>query len=322
MINHTERHTGITFYCDSCAKVFYSKADLSCHAQLSHGFQPSIGHDGLNPLPSNNVQNNVSQGLELRKCYKCDTMFQTYECLKTHMVTDHVEINSDEPTHVSNINNCSNENDTLEELVITWSNNCDICDYKAYSESDLHKHIQTMHESIATTCKFCKLIFESVSKLNHHIHQKHKEAQPTIISPITQLDGFDLDSFDFDNENPNTSRRTTNYKLNQIKQTGKIIKDANKSDYDIVVNNNEQNSTIRCSSGFYVQVGRPCFSSLENGSVLNTSSIVITVDDITKTSDLNGTETNLIMLFSFKNSLQTCGGVRVHLHHSTRTIQM
>ena len=236
------------------------------------------------------------------------------------MISDHTEANFDGPTLISRSNNYSYQNN--KNSVMRWSNKCDFCGFKCYSGKDLHEHLRTMHESNTIACDFCNLVFLSESKLNYHIKEKHNEAQDLNISPIVQLDGLDLDSFDFDNGGSNTTKRTTNYKLNQSKQTEKIIKDANKSDYDITINNNDQNSTIRCSSGFYLQVGRPCFSSLVNGSVLNASSLTITVDDITKSNDLNGTETNLIIHFSFTNNLQSCGGVRVHLHHSTRTIQI
>ena len=321
LVNHTQCHTDNTYLCATCSQAFPGKTDLNHHAQLCHSDSSTNSQHSVQTTI--NIANNVSQDLECNKCYKCDKSFQTYENLKIHMATDHTEVYPDKPVYSSTINHYAcNEKDTLDDIVLTWSDKCDLCGFNACSESELLEHIRTTHERNAPTCKFCNLTLASNSKLNNHINLKHKEAQPSIISPITQLDGLDLDSFDFDQGTSNTSKRTTNYKLNQTKQTEKIIKDAKKSDYEVTINNNDQNSTIRCSSGFYLQVGRPCFSSLGNGSVLNTSSLVITVDDVTKTSDLNGSETNLIMHFSFMNSLQSCGGVRVHLHHSTRTIQI
>ena len=136
-----------------------------------------------------------------------------------------------------------------------------------------------------------------------------------------QIDGGELDSFQFCNVSQATVR-SSNYTLNQDKQTEKIVKDALKNDYEISVNNDDQNVTIRCNSGFYLQVAKPCFTTLDNGSVFTKAGIAVALDDVKITHDKNKTEATRLLHFSFMTNLVSCGGVRIHLHHSTRTIQI
>ena len=53
-----------------------------------------------------------------------------------------------------------------------------------------------------------------------------------------------------------------NYCLNKNKQVTGIQNDATLIDYDVELNNFEENATIKCSSGFYAQVAKPFFASL------------------------------------------------------------
>ena len=61
--------------------------------------------------------------------------------------------------------------------------------------------------------------------------------------------------------------------------------DAKKNDYEIDVNNDDQNVTIRCSTGFYVQVAKPCFSTLETRTVITKAGIAVVYDDLKTTID-------------------------------------
>ena len=55
---------------------------------------------------------------------------------------------------------------------------------------------------------------------------------------------------------------------------------------------------------------------------MNKASIAISLDDVKVTLDKNNVEATHLLHFSFMSNMSSCGGVRVHLHHSTRTIQM
>ena len=64
------------------------------------------------------------------------------------------------------------------------------------------------------------------------------------------------------------------------------------------MNNNDQNATIKCSSGFYTQVAKACFVTLEKHSVLTKAKVVTTVNDIIKTFDTKGLEATRLLHFS------------------------
>ena len=119
-----------------------------------------------------------------------------------------------------------------------------------------------------------------------------------------------------------TTTRTTNFVFNKIKQIEKIKKDADINDYIVTVNNNDQNSTIKCSTGFYMQVARASLGTLKDNSVLSCGDIAIKVDKITISKDQLGTESTKLIQFSFMNGQRSIGGVAVHLHHSNRTVQI
>ena len=101
--------------------------------------------------------------------------------------------------------------------------------------------------------------------------------------------------------------RTAPYTLNQSKQTAKITEDASINDFEVNVNNNDQNATVKCSSGFYIQVARASIGSLNNGTMFSAGDIVITVDNITITKDLSGLEATKLISFSLRNRLETAG---------------
>ena len=115
--------------------------------------------------------------------------------------------------------------------------------------------------------------------------------------------------------------RTASFSLKQSKQVNKIREDAKLNDYEVTVNNGDQNVTIKCSSGFYIQVAKASFA-LDRSSSLSTGKIGISVDEIIITKDQNSLEATMLIHFSFKHEQARSGGVSVHLHHSSRTIQM
>lgn len=138
-----------------------------------------------------------------------------------------------------------------------------------------------------------------------------------------QVDGlYDLTIEDSCSSNTDPSIRYANFSFNQKKQTRAIQDDARLPDYDVTVNNHDENATIKCSPGFYLQVVKPCFFSLNKESIISSSNIVITISDMKSTYEKGDHEVNRKIKFTFKNQLENLGGVTVHLHHSSRTIQI
>ena len=239
--------------CEFCGQTFYNETDFHRHSQLSHaGISVTV------PEPANTSHHVLTTtSLQVIKCYKCDKLFQTYNDLKNHAASSHIEDTPDSPGDTPEKENCS----------------------KVYMEPD-----QTI---------------------------------------IPQLDGPIEEIPDLVAHNPSTaSVRTAPYILNQDKQTEKIKNDAAKHDYEVNVNNNDQNATVKCSSGFYIQVARASLGSLHSPSVLACGDIAITVDRVTVTKDKLGIEATKLLSFSFLSNQDRIAGVTVHLHHSTRTIQI
>ena len=175
----------------------------------------------------------------------------------------------------------------------------------------------------------CESIFLDLDSIEKHLENDHSQYdQPDLhenehLDKISQFDGPCDELYVFETlPNTSTSIRTANYAFNQKKQTDNIIKDASINDYEVTVNNDDQNATVKCSTGFYLQVGRASVGNLKNPSVLACGNIAITVDDIKTTEDQRGTEGTKLIYFSFKSDQNQLGGVTVHLHHSTRTIQI
>ena len=201
---------------------------------------------------------------------------------------------------------------------------CDPCDETFLTNKEQLIHTQNKHgqteQLLSQHCQFCDSVFETCDQLNHHIGIVHASCSP----PIPQLDGpIDEPSTDLIGPAPSSGTcRTARYTLNQQKQTDKIRDDAVIDDYEINVNNKDQNVTVKCSSGFYLQVARAYLGYLKDKSVLSCEGIAIVVDKSVVTKDQLGTEATKQISLTFMSNQRFLGGVSVHLHHSTRTVQI
>ena len=150
----------------------------------------------------------------------------------------------------------------------------------------------------------------------------HQHEYDNLDSPIPQFDGPSDELSRLPDPLSHTSTRIASYTLNQQKQTDKIIKDAALNDYDVTVNNNDMNVTIKCSPGFYLQVAKPSLLGLTDNTYLSKDRLRIILNKSTKTKDLNGHESTHLLNFSLTSDQDSECCVTVHLHHSTRTIQI
>ena len=194
---------------------------------------------------------------------------------------------------------------------------CFKCDLNFEQFYDLNSHIEAYHQvDTIFPCDECQLSFKSLVELEAHVDSEHTQQH------IPQYDGPVQEFHEFTDISPDTCIRTAGYSFNQDKQTEKIKNDAKLDDYEVTVNNSDQNATIKCSTGFYIQVARPCFVTLDKKSVITRGKIAITLDDLKLTLDQKGLEATRLIHFSFMSELKSLGGVTIHLHHSTRTIQV
>ena len=227
-------------------------------------------------------------------------------------------------------------------------NYCNICGLSVSDNAHLHLHTQLYHGvqqphspapiEVLTSptvnlqnnkCYKCDKTFQQYSGLRKHVETDHKEVHADESDNsyseeiIPQLDGPLPDvSHLVTHRQPGPSLQVASFQFNQEKQTQKIVNDAAIPDYEINVNNDDQNATVKCSSGFYIQVARASLGSLQHPSVLACGGIAVTVDKIRVTNDQVGTEATKLINFSFMSDQTKIGGVTVHLHHSNRTIQI
>ena len=125
-----------------------------------------------------------------------------------------------------------------------------------------------------------------------------------------------------DPPDPTMYQRQAPFTLNQNVQVDKLVADAAISDCEFVANNSDQNVSIQCSSGFYKAVAKPAFSSLSPGFSHRSGDALVTCSNIEHSCDYRGVEYNRIFWFSIRDQAGTCASVTVHLHHTTRLVQV
>ena len=151
------------------------------------------------------------------------------------------------------------------------------------------------------------------------------------MSDIPQLDGLNsLPHPQTSNEQLNPSRINStdnhiyqaNFVLNRKKQLSKLGNDTLIGDYEITVSTNKTNVNIFCSSGFYNFV-LPTLDNIENSEVFVCNNVRITCTEKSKKIDKTTARVNTALSFDFHDPSDTsAGGVRMHLHHTTRNIQV
>ena len=144
------------------------------------------------------------------------------------------------------------------------------------------------------------------------------------MSNILQVDGM-MDTTDKSVAN-NDVRCGVNiapYYLDKNKQIGKLADDTTKEDFDITVSPNEHNVNIVCSTGFYSVVALPAFAHLFSGFLVYLDSLVLICYDMNNKVDSSNATVNNVYFFRIENHSKTVlGKVTVHLHHTTRKVQI
>ena len=130
------------------------------------------------------------------------------------------------------------------------------------------------------------------------------------------------------NNQVNFNTRQTGFALNQSKQMKKLRNNVDVINYDMVINNFNENIKLQCSSGFYLEVGSPALLSLAK-QTCGTSQLAVTGVRIqcsnTRISlDDHNLHVNSTYFFDLldDNSGFVLGKVTVHCHVTTRVIQL
>ena len=121
---------------------------------------------------------------------------------------------------------------------------------------------------------------------------------------------------------PSANFRQASFTLNPDTQTEKLVSDASIQDCEFCVNNSDSNVNIKTSAGFYKHVAMPAFSTLTPGFSHQACGVVVSCSNIEPSLDYRGVEYNRIFWFSIRDSAGMSASVTVHLHHTTRLVQV
>ena len=115
--------------------------------------------------------------------------------------------------------------------------------------------------------------------------------------------------------------RNTNFTLDKPKQVNKLRADSTIADFEVVTSVSGENINIYCNVGFYTKVAFPTFRGLTTGKNIF-ANVLVSCHDITERSDAQGASTTTVIIFCFSQDKDSLGGAPVHLHHTTRNVQI
>ena len=121
---------------------------------------------------------------------------------------------------------------------------------------------------------------------------------------------------------PSVRTRKADYALDRNKQIRNLKKDAVISDFEIIVSKNQQNVNVDCNVGFYATVAVPALHNLTTGQVRVYDGIAVQCKDIVGNFDTTQAQQTTILFFHLSLNKASVGTVRIHLHHTTRKVQV
>ena len=128
--------------------------------------------------------------------------------------------------------------------------------------------------------------------------------------------------FSFQAAKVTTKTRKLGFALDQTKQLKKIVSDTSKDNFRIEVSSNKQNINIFCNMGFYNTIAIPVFKGMTTGFQTVIDDIFVQCQEVVGNFDINNAQQNTVLRFSIGQEKFNLGGVRIHLHHTTRNIQL
>ena len=121
---------------------------------------------------------------------------------------------------------------------------------------------------------------------------------------------------------PSVTTRNVDYALNRDKHLRKLQKDATIDDFNIEINNKDQNVNIHCNTGFYTTVAVPALQGLSSGQIKVVQGITVQCQDIIGNFDSSNANQTTILYFRLSQNKESLGCVRIHLHHTARKVQL
>ena len=175
-------------------------------------------------------------------------------------------------------------------------------------------------------------MFVSSQHLSDHLSRFHAVSTDQF-SPIPQVDGplspsslTSVQSMGASRELRPDNVRTANYSLDRNKQLSRLCKDTRIEDYDITVSPVAHNVTIKCSAGFYTKVVLTSFANMSLQYQNKVDDIIIKCTKVEGQVDETGASVTAKVVFDLSNEKgrdkSTIGTVTVHLHHTSRKVQL
>ena len=121
---------------------------------------------------------------------------------------------------------------------------------------------------------------------------------------------------------PPTRVRSASYTLDRPKQIRRLGRDTLAKNFTIRVNKNKENVTIDCNTGFYNTVAIPTLQNLTTSREFSCQGVTVQCQDIVGNFDATQAQQNTVVYFRFIKDRASLGGVRIHLHHTTRRVQL
>ena len=113
------------------------------------------------------------------------------------------------------------------------------------------------------------------------------------------------------------------YTLDREKQINRLAQDTSKDDFEMSVSSNEHNVSILCSTGFYSVVAIPAFEKIDKDFTMSITNHTVTCVDVIKKLDKSNASVNSVLYFRVVNHHDDLTAkVTIHLHHTTRRIQV
>ena len=119
-----------------------------------------------------------------------------------------------------------------------------------------------------------------------------------------------------------TGDRNVPYILNKERQVSNHIEDANKPDIEIVLNNSAKNINMMCNSGFYSEVALQTFSGFSVNFTHMIGNVQVKCIEHSPSIDQSGLAANLVSKFIISVGTKLIGSITVHLHNTTRNVQI
>ena len=205
---------------------------------------------------------------------------------------------------------------------------CDICKLTFTSNYNLLIHLCCPHTPKSYECSVLPII------------GNNQNYNPDSLSPIPQLDDplspvnppspgqlCPLDggpSPHLPDHLPQPKR--VGYFLDKKKQLSRLCKDTKLQDYEITVSPIAHSVKIKCSAGFYAQVVLPSFSNITEQYRNQVDDVTIRCIKVESRVDQSGASVTGVLVFELayanKQDQSCIGTVTIHLHHTTRTVQL